>query len=156
MHDIQKYIKTLRLSVSLTHPTLIGSMCVLVQRWQCWPAPRSLSCPPRPPPLRPAHHWAAPHPLRFSSHSDTWSPHLGGFPIPGTLEGGVMCVIPSTLPRGSVFFVAAIPPGLRHPVLPTQEPSGPLWGPQSPLAQEPHPTPKQSHHMTMMWFGSFC
>ena len=151
MHDIQKYIKTLRLSVSLTHPTLIGSMCVLVQRWQCWPAPRSLSCP----------RLSGPHPVPCPSQGSLTSSWGSAHPmIP---EGPVLVASPSQGHRGGescgssralydatvfclllLFHVAsATTCSLSRALGPSLETPVPTW----PAA---YPTPKPSHNMNMM------
>ena len=44
--NIQKYIKTLSVGVTLTRPTLIGSMCDLVQLWWCCLGPQVPFLPP--------------------------------------------------------------------------------------------------------------
>ena len=86
--NIQKYIKTLSVGVTLTRPTLIGSMCVLVQLWWCCLGPQVPFLPP---------HGTYPCALLFMGqlHShlgvqltqDIWRPHSGGHPIPGTPGG---------------------------------------------------------------------
>ena len=50
-------------------------------------------------------------------------------------------VILSTLPCGSVLFVAIVPPSLRDPVFPTQKPPGLPWGPWNPNFPAASPDP---------------
>ena len=149
--NIQKYIKTLSVGVTLTRPTLIGSMCDLVQLWWCCLGPQVPFLPPhaRHLPLRPALHGAAPQPLGGSAHTGHleapfwWPPHPRD-------PGGSTWVIPSTLPCSSVLFTSAVLPGLRHPMFLTQKPLGLSGAPGTTLAQQPHLTPKRSQNMTML------
>ena len=81
--------KAPRVGVTLTRPTLMGSMCVLLQPWPCRLAPRSGSCLPHPPPhplllMGPSLY----HLVVFSSHGNPWRPHPSGLLIPEAQRGG--------------------------------------------------------------------
>ena len=156
MHKIQKYIKTLRAGVTLTHPTFIQSMCVLVQPRPCCLDPRSPYCPSTDP-------TPAPSSSRGSSTSPWGSAHtvipggpiLVASPSPRPRGVGGTWVIPKTLPCRSVlrifwfcfcFFAAIIPPGLQRPHVPY--PEGP-WGSRNPVcpAASPNPIAVPEHDM---------
>ena len=117
------------MGVTLTHPTLIGSMCVLLQPRPCCLAPRSPYFPPRTPPQPLAFQAAVPQPFGVQlpwkplEAPSNWHPHPRG---PGV---GGMWVISITLPWSGVLLAAVAPPGFRSPFFPTQKPPGLPWGP---------------------------
>ena len=74
--------KAPRVGVTLNRLTLLGSMCVLLQPRTCRLAPRSGSCPSRPPPHPLLLRGPSLSPLVFRSHGNPWRPHPCGLLIP--------------------------------------------------------------------------
>ena len=125
--------KAPRVGVTLTRPTLMGLMCVLLQPQPCRLAPRSGSYPHVPHPI-PCFSGGRPYSLWGSAPmASPGGPILVASSSPSSWGWGTE-VIPNTLPWSGLLLAAVSPPGLRVPIFPIQK----LPGPQSPLAQQPH------------------
>ena len=139
--------KAPRVGVTLNRLTLLGSMCVLLQPRPCRLAPRSGSCPSRPPPHPLLLRGPSLTPLGFSLHGNPWRPRPSGPLIPETPRVGARCSSP-TIYHGAVCCWLLFFPRLLSTVFPTQKPPV-LLGPDPPgPSTSPYPLVVPKHDVT--------